>query len=596
MLQHPTGTNSMCIPQPMPPCLDPAKPYYNIVLHACQSRCAYPYTVQDRLHCILDLSPIQAQQVQAMTTASIAVTVTTSTVAALVISTNPEDPCFFLLTSMINMIQAVRYINVTYSPEVQALFSANSILNNLIAILPTINNPVSLQFTDQPLPENFANYHLSSSFLANNWTSSATLSLLLLTILIRHCFTTKTNKGHFTYRVCAKIKANLQWNFFLSQIISCYGDIILFGSFGFRNITGSAASGLDILSQVVCMVMNIVALIVFVQVVHVVMKTCRSTSHHSDNDPQQPRLKQCSMVFAAYKNSSWLQQSFVPIYIVRVCIFYFVISYLITYPLMQGIIISTVSVCIVLYMVVKRPVKNRGDQWQYTLQEVVLLVVNVCVTILAALDTTQIDTDTVDKNMKVGRVILWSNAAFQILMALCSVANIAIQIKALYLGLQKWLEARKKKHLAVSPLSVPQRDSSLTRSRHEDLSAQNSFNQSYLSHTNNSFAQARMLMSPEIRSTRDQVHKSSMPKPRAEHFNDPEEIHFRRPDDRRPPTLRIEIKAYAITSGSTRKRRNAALDLQRDIMDLQRDVIDENPHVRAYSNVRHNQITGHFQD
>ena len=92
------------------------------------------------------------------------------------------------------------------------------------------------------------------------------------------------------------------------------------------------------------------------------------------------------MVYEAAKDSNLLQQSFFVIFTGRLILFYIIIASLMYSPLIQAVLIFVMSVLMVLYLFIQSPIKDKLRLVQQVSQELILLVINTCLLVIAALD------------------------------------------------------------------------------------------------------------------------------------------------------------------------------------------------------------------
>ena len=320
---------------------------------------------------------------------------------------------------------------------------------------------VTSKFATSPLPDNFEKYDVPSSFLANFWGPLATL-LLFGILLLLSCFVTKcVAKSRLLYRVCAKIERALKWNFLLSLFTSYYGNIVFYSSLEFRTSTDSHSS-LGVLSLIMCILVNISTLLIFAKIILIigdVRKSLHFIRSQQQSDPSRTEsfaetsFKHYTALFETYKSSSWSQQSFLLIYIARVCLYNLILAYLFAYPLAQAVAITTVNLAMLLYVLLKTPMKSRVDQVQYVLQELVLFIVNICVILFALTDRYNIKAI---NRAQMDNVVVWSNTAFGMLSGGYSIVKMLIQVIELYKRFRVWFKAEDKRVIKMEPLDRTQ--------------------------------------------------------------------------------------------------------------------------------------------
>ena len=357
-----------------------------------------------------------------------------------------------------DMLKYIRYLDIDYSRKLRQIFDMNSLSEMIIGAMPSLNELVVSKFTDSPLPTRFQEYGEHSSFLASSWEWLAILVFVAIIVAISNMLVL-LEKPKFIRVVGIRTKAIFQWNYCISTFISYLGNLVFNSSL--QLLTASyTKSGLAIASLVICVCVNIAALIFFGKVIAVI----RASRQHFRSLPAEtqstPVVTPCNTQFGIiledYKTHSWLQQSYFALLIIRIYIFNTVIVYLYAYPAIQGVIISALALFMLLYLALVLPMKKKLDQAQSIFQELVILTVNICVTILAFFDKKGVHS--YERGM-VEDVIIWSNVVFFAFCFICMNIATAQQIKRVYLLLRTWYRRRnciapERKENVQSPAEV----------------------------------------------------------------------------------------------------------------------------------------------
>ena len=143
------------------------------------------------------------------------------------------------------------------------------------------------------------------------------------------------------------------------------------------------------------------------------------------------RWKDYGILFEEFKDSSLLHMMFVPLMTLRIYVFYTVIAYLYAYPLIQMCLIILLSALTLLYLTLVRPHQHVLGLIEFGVQEVLLLIINICVLILTILDRWNIQA--IDHRKAIGNVIVWVNfgcsSGISLYFALKFLVEIVLQIK-----------------------------------------------------------------------------------------------------------------------------------------------------------------------
>jgi len=150
------------------------------------------------------------------------------------------------------------------------------------------------------------------------------------------------------------------------------------------------------------------------------------------------------LFFVGSKETSFIQHIFMFPYLLRFYIFYSVVAYLFEHPLAQTILITLLSLCILSYILLKEPFISRLVFVQHTSDEIVMLVVNICLLSLAICDEVGLDYSSSLREM-LGDIVIYAN------LLLCITCNVYL-IAYLYVGFKSAYQ-KSKKHKSLGVLA-----------------------------------------------------------------------------------------------------------------------------------------------
>ena len=338
--------------------------------------------------------------------------------AAILSAMNFANPTVMLINILSDMLQYLRYISISYPPKLQTVLDSADTFS--INILPDIPSSLAAHFPNTTLPANFQKYDLPSSFFINFWSSGIDLLLMVIgfvaVLVVTKCSANGCCRRIQQYFV--KMKQAMKWNFMLVMFLSYYGQIVFYTSFELRQKFFSAAG--PIISLILCLAINIVSIFVFAIMLKVVTVAIRlaknriatvspSAQHHQTTD--LVKWIDFSMLFESFHDHSFLQQVYVPLFTIRMCLFYAFISYLYSYPLTTMTLITLMSIIAVVYLVFVQPQRSRIELYECIFPECVLLLINICVLVLAILDKKSADVQSAREIT--GDMVIWVNTVFR---------------------------------------------------------------------------------------------------------------------------------------------------------------------------------------
>ena len=423
------------------PCPSSSKYYYTSD-NTCKSTCNNPYFVFDDVICILGLSQEEVKQAQTISGVLSVTGSTTSNVGTAASLINFNNPTGLCLAGLSDMLNYVKYMNISYSPKLQYVLDANSPSLNL---LPDLPDKIVNSFPTHRLAYGFEKYQLSSSFLVNFWTPALTLSIVAFAAFLVSYIEPWTLAYRKVYMISRKIRESLRWNFFISLFTSYYGNIALFSSFELRKAEMGSFQGA--FSFLVCIFVNIIVLVVYVRMISVIfiLRRYGRVQNNMDTTDLSPiavdRFREYKSIFQNYKTRTFAQQAFLSLFVGRIYLFNTILAYFFNYPLLQISLITFMSIAMSLYLIIARPLKGRLELGQYIVQELSLLVVNTCIFVLAVLDHKNIEA--VESRKTIGNLIVGLNMGFTILSSVYLIVSTLLELREIYLRVKRFYKDRK---------------------------------------------------------------------------------------------------------------------------------------------------------
>ena len=125
------------------------------------------------------------------------------------------------------------------------------------------------------------------------------------------------------------------------------------------------------------------------------------------------KFRKYKAVFHDFKPTSWVQQAYLPIFVIRMYLFNLTVAYLFEFPLLQTIFFNILNILMVVYNLIFMPWKARKEQAQYIIRESTFLLISLCVFALAVMDHSG-NKDS-EQRALVGDIIIWSCITFTIM-------------------------------------------------------------------------------------------------------------------------------------------------------------------------------------
>ena len=394
------------------PCSQSA-PFYNLDQKMCKSTCQTPHVVSTTgigNICSLRLSEDERRQIKAVASASKAANtavVVTQLIAGMVFSFDSSSMTSYSLSKLVSYM---RYLDVPHSPQLEYMFENYQIPQGVL-VIPQLQmtDDMKSRFEYGPPAAMFEKYQLVSSFLVSYWGGLTSLGLLFANFLLfqaMDCATSCLQKKYCAFSIFRRLRVLAQ-NYLFGQIYSSVDDITMLMMLELRAV---GPGSYHVISISTSLIIQMILLIVVSYHCYLITTYQRLTKL-APNEVSEKRIEEfnrkhegVSILYSDAKSSSFLHQSFLLLYTVRSMVCSLILTLLFKHPLVQIILMTILTVAMMIYLFTKRPFKSLLDLVQQVSFELLLLLANLCILVLAILD--QSHKDSVTSISRVSRVLI----------------------------------------------------------------------------------------------------------------------------------------------------------------------------------------------
>ena len=293
-------------------------------------------------------------------------------------SFNSANPALALLAAQASMLLYIRYIDLDYSAKLKLLFVLQDAAPFSFTLGIDMPEALEEKLRDRELPKMFEEYDLHSNFLYNSWDMLSSLLLALVLILLVTVVKFFTGRWRRIDRIVGRVLGVLKWNIPLTIVCGGFGDIYFYASFQLQS--GNFSS----ISDVLCLTLSIVMMFVGAGILFVTVKIVKDLL--KSQQEKEDKWQNFELLFESCKRTSFTTFGYMVLFLLRTILFNLIIANLYNYPLVQGIFINILTILMFGYLVIKRPLKDILELVQLFLNEIFLIIVNICVLILAIID------------------------------------------------------------------------------------------------------------------------------------------------------------------------------------------------------------------
>ena len=349
----------------------------------------------------------------------------------------------------------IKFINISYSSELEnALETWNP---NYLSFGVSNNMPDSIEtrFVNSTVPYVFAKHQVNSCFLINFWEPLIMLVILVLlfltTLLLDWAISySKKDKKSLQYRVITRIKV-MVLNFLIVQLYGMYGDVVFYALIEFQN--QRLTPGLNLLSVFAILILGgamILGSFLHINLLKRYQNVKRNfggnaeTKQHFDNWIKDHAGIQ--VIFSDFKDYSLAPQSFLLILTLRDILFSLILATLFDHPLVECILILLMNIAMLAYLFIKKPFKEMVAQAQQVILELITMVVNISVLILAVFDAKH--SEAFDQRKTIGKLLIIVNMIFNFTVVGFMLLLLFLQAWEIY---KDYKSRRQEKKLRAKP-------------------------------------------------------------------------------------------------------------------------------------------------
>ena len=411
------------------PCENPDD-YFFESMGKCQKTCDSPYTAIDSSTpklCISSLSEEEVQQVKQMAAATSTAGAAADTGVMVFSVISSSDSTAVCMGPIAKMLQYIKFMNINYPEKVVLMLEQQSENSNSGGFTGKMMRGALEKFPNHKLPTRFAEYKVHSSFFVNYWPTLFNLLVIFLVTFVVIILAWRTKNSPKLNGILQSVVEILKWNVVLITFCGSLGDVMLYTALEFQTMQFDNFEA--VLSFLLCLTINFLAIVVVVKILEVNLTIRKSKKDHSLSDNQIEK-QWCSYraLFECYRDSSYYQQIFLFVFIIRLALFNGIIGYLYNYPLFQAVVFTLINILMLAYLMIKRPMRKLVSLIQQIILELVLLPFNTCVLALAIMDKHGIEA--VDHRKSLGNIIFYINLSVPFLsLVLMVVKFVAIGIE-----------------------------------------------------------------------------------------------------------------------------------------------------------------------
>jgi len=334
--------------------------------------CLDGYTLSKTTHLCIDQSLSSAQQ-----KASSAAFEGASSLGS-TLSSGSSLPINFGLVA--KLLKNIKYLDVTVSSELQEAFFTWKVTSSFL----TAPTSWSEKSQSKALPAVFSQYGLESIFIINYWKPLIMTSGGFILFVIFKLMEVSLSKRRRNWSSTLRAVNIIASNFVLTQFYSSLDDIIFYFVLEARSIEfDTVFRDFSFTLAIILIIIGFTALGFhgfFLYKYQTVKKGKINFQHFLE------KYENVKLFFQDFKDTTLFTQSFLLLHLARCLISSIVFTNLFQYPLVQTSMLTSLSIFMTIYVALKRPFNEPLDTIGQVFCEIILLLANISMLIMAIFD------------------------------------------------------------------------------------------------------------------------------------------------------------------------------------------------------------------
>ena len=417
--------------------------YYLYPNDTCVSTCSYPY-VEDYTSGPLKKCKLYQSSVREVMNATQSTTIAVTQIATVLTSKSPGGAMVGIAGRIFFII---KFLNITRSTELE--HALQTWKSNFVPIDFNFLMPSEMEenIPERSVPSIFEKRQIPASFLLNSWDNLVFIIFILIIITISTLLQIlmRCIKKKSWLRIIRRIKVAVQ-NYLANYLYAIFGDsifyiilelrVIHFGKWTF-NMSFSIEM-IFILFIITSFTLHFMFLIKYQKV----KKEVQNTKNKELLQQFQNYYEGVQMLFSDYKDDSLFHQTFLIFVTSRDMLFSLIITTLFESTPTQVMLFLLLNISLLVYLILKRPFKERFEEIQQFTFEAIILTVSIIEMIGATLD----NMDSFDSNIQItlGKLLIILNVGFNICALMFMTLKIVFWIKSAYKDFKQKKSLKKK--------------------------------------------------------------------------------------------------------------------------------------------------------
>jgi len=394
----------------------------------CISTCPYPYREDYASSPLKKCKPFQS-------IAEIIINVTQSTaMAATQIATAliSKSPIGVMVGIAGRIFFIIKFLDIPRSTELE--HALQTWKSNFVPIDFNFLMPSAMEknIPERPVPRIFEKRQIPASFLLNSWDNLIFILIIIVIFILLQIIMLCIKKEKWL-RIIKRIKVAVQ-NYLITQLYAIYGDLVFFIILELRVIyLGKWTINFSFTIELIFLLFIITSFTLhFLLLVRYqrVKKEARNTNNKELLQQFQKDYEGVQVLFIEFKDDSLLHHAFLIFITSRDMLFSLVITTLFESTLAQVMIFLLLNISLLIYLILKRPFKERFEELQQFTFEVIILTVSIIEITGAILE----DMDSFGSNIQIilGKLLIILNISFNICALLFMTFKIIFCVKIAY--------------------------------------------------------------------------------------------------------------------------------------------------------------------
>ena len=347
------------------------------------------------------------------------------------------------------MLQYIKYLKIGYSESLTELLLLWK--NNYVSlqVLPSFSEGTKESFGLELMPENFAKWDITSSFISNFSGELASFGIVLFALFLVKVFERLNKTKSWLSAEKVRYVKILVHNTLIMVLYNNLGDILFYSLLAYQYAkTDSFVTIVSLVASIIFCIGGLLALTFHLSLLFRYERFRKEGKSliESEEIGLIKKYGSVAILFKELREEKFSQQAFMFFFVIRDILCSLLLATIFEQTQIQSILILLLNLLMLGYLLISRPYKPKLEFLQEVFSEMILLSVNLSMLVMAILESTHTLTPKTRDDMSA--VIILTNYTFNVMILIFVFMKLYVEIKEI-IHSRKIARNKKKKVISI---------------------------------------------------------------------------------------------------------------------------------------------------